>query len=159
MSPIKIGMTNSSNLNSRVNDYKTSSPYGIELIGFIQTPTPSQMESKLHGLLKDVRLKGEWFDIDKFQANELINMYNPEIDERKKIKFNIPFNFDYKDYYVNELKMFKCFFDNLPFEKPVSFDVKKWIILLKKYTDIPRDEITEQNVSNSFDEYYRLSGE
>src|SRR5699024_8943136 len=121
LSPIKIGMTNSNDVNTRVSDYNTASPYGIELIGFIQTRTASQLESKLHGLLKNQRLNGEWFDIDKVQANELINMYSLEIDERKRIKFNIPFNFDYKDYYINELKMFKCFFDNLPFDKPVSF--------------------------------------
>lgn len=152
-------MTGNDDLSKRLYAYKTASPYGIEIIGFIQTESPKDLEGKLHDLLKKDRLNGEWFDIDKVQANELINMYSPEIDERKRIKFNIPFKFDYKDYYVNELKMFKCFFDNLPFDKPVSFDVKKWINLLKKHTDIPRDEITEQNVSNSFDEYYRLSGE
>lgn len=80
MSPIKIGMTNSINLDKRIKNYNTASPYGINLIGFIKTPKPSITERTIHEELNEFRLNGEWFDINKKKANEIISKY--------KINFN-----------------------------------------------------------------------
>src|SRR5690606_30783108 len=72
LSPIKIGMTNSNNVNTRISDYKTASPYGIDLIGVIRTPHPSIVERNIHEELNEFRLNGEWFDISLETANNII---------------------------------------------------------------------------------------
>lgn len=151
LSPIKIGMTGGDNLNKRIYSYSTASPYGIEIIGFIETKTPKKLESKIHKLLKDDRLNGEWFDIDIIQAEHLIKMHSPKIDLKKRLSLELPF--DCSGYYLNELKMFKCFFDNLLFDKPI-IKKSKLVSLLKKNTDIDSWEITEENAYNTFIEYY-----
>src|SRR5690606_33492419 len=102
--PVKIGMTSNDDINKRICHYNTSSPYGVELLGFIETKDFKKIESKIHSLLKDKRLNGEWFDIDRIQVKEIIEKFSYQKDERLWLKFDIPFNFNYKDYYINELK-------------------------------------------------------
>lgn len=80
LSPIKIGMTNSINLNKRIKNYNTAAPYGIDLIGFIKTPKPSIVERTIHEELNEFKLNGEWYDINKNKAREIISKY--------KINFN-----------------------------------------------------------------------
>ena len=44
MDPIKIGMSNSNNPYDRLKDFETTSPFGIELLGFIKTDEPDKLE-------------------------------------------------------------------------------------------------------------------
>lgn len=72
MSPIKIGMTSSEAPSNRLESMNTYSPYRIEVIGVIRTESPLKLEQKIHKMLKEHRLNGEWFDISIDKCNQLI---------------------------------------------------------------------------------------
>lgn len=74
LSPIKIGYTN--DLTSRLNAFNNVAPYGIDVIGTIETDKPERLEKQLHELLKSFRLNGEWFEITTQHALSLIYMYS-----------------------------------------------------------------------------------
>ena len=79
MSPIKIGMTNNSNLSKRLDQHSTSSPYGIKLIGKIKTPNAKKLETKIHLQLSHCRLNGEWFDITQSKARSIIDRFTHDL--------------------------------------------------------------------------------
>lgn len=74
LSPIKIGYTN--DLTSRLNAFNNVAPYGIEVVGTIETDKPERLEKQLHELLKSFRLNGEWFEITTEHALSLIYLHS-----------------------------------------------------------------------------------
>lgn len=155
MSPVKIGMTNGS-IEKRIAQIQTGSPYGVELIGFIETNKPKTLESKLHTLLDEARLNGEWFDIDLIRAKVLLEEHTYKLDESKMIKFDIPLSFDHKKFKYFELVIFKCFFDSLPLHKEF-FDVNKIRILLESKTDIVVFTASDSYLERLYNEYYDIT--
>ena len=55
MDPVKIGCTCSDSIESRFNSFKTYSPYGAEILGFIPCVDPFKLEKKLHGKYRSKR--------------------------------------------------------------------------------------------------------
>lgn len=62
----KIGAT--TNLKNRLNSMMTSSPCDLKLIMIIRHPNAVELENTLHDLLKDLRVKGEWFRLTPFDT-------------------------------------------------------------------------------------------
>ena len=63
LSPVKIGYSSAENPIARLYSMTTYAPYGVELLGFIQTLNAKQLERKLHKKYKNKRLNGEWFEL------------------------------------------------------------------------------------------------
>lgn len=86
MSPIKIGRTN--NLAHRLSALKNASPYGIEVLGVIETDDSINLESLLHKKFKPFRLYGEWFSIDERVILDNILMYKSKeyIDSKNEFE-------------------------------------------------------------------------
>lgn len=63
LNPIKIGRTKSDNPIKRLKGFSIFSPYGFQIIGFIQTNNSVGMELFFHEKYKKNRLNGEWFNI------------------------------------------------------------------------------------------------
>jgi len=82
MEPIKIGYSTHNIPNGRVQHANSSSPYGIELIGFIRTNTAKQLETELHEKFKHLRLNGEWFEISIETVRATIKLYDSTYDQR-----------------------------------------------------------------------------
>lgn len=75
----KIGYTK--DMERRLNDFKTSNPFSIDLHFFVFTENVKQAERELHTLLACYRTVGEWFEIDDrnklTKAIETVNvLYN-----------------------------------------------------------------------------------
>lgn len=152
---VKIGMTTQNNVMKRVNSYNTSSPFGIEFIGSIETDTPLELEKEIHNEYFDYRLNGEWFDISVDKAKNMIKRHHNNTSEQERIHMDISFDFDWTQYYLNELKVLKCLDMFLPKEKGV-FDYDKICKFIRKNSNVPESDLTYQNMLNSFDEYYLL---
>lgn len=123
ISPIKIGHTNDSNVMNRVNSFNTSSPYGIELLGSIQVVNPSEVEREIHEELKEYRLNGEWFDIDYEMVLVILNRYSSNGWERRRIICDIPYQFNYENYSLDELKFFRQFFYKFYLNQKFDFNL------------------------------------
>ncbi len=72
-SPIKIGYTD--DLSRRIYSFNNASPWGIDIIGTIETDNAPKLEKILHEKLKSFRLNGEWFEITEEYALSLISIY------------------------------------------------------------------------------------
>ncbi len=72
-SPIKIGYTD--DLSRRIYSFNNASPWGIDIIGTIETDNAPKLEKILHEKLKSFRLNGEWFEITEEYALSLISLY------------------------------------------------------------------------------------
>lgn len=83
LKPVKIGYSSSDNPINRINNFKTSSPYGLELIGIIKTIDAKKLETFLHKKYKEKRLNGEWFNLSQ---KELKNELGLNFKLSKKIK-------------------------------------------------------------------------
>lgn len=95
LNPIKIGSTISYTPYNRISNYNTYSPYGIELLGYIESDNAIELESKLLKYFVDKRLNGEWFDISINDIQSIIEIY----------KIN-GINFLENNSYNNKLKKF-----------------------------------------------------
>jgi hypothetical protein len=81
LNPIKIGSTVGYSPMSRVNSYNSYSPYGVELLGYIKTDTPLELEKKIHYNFSENRINGEWFELSVITVIEFINVYNINNDK------------------------------------------------------------------------------
>ena len=73
LNPVKIGYSSHPNPLKRIESYNTSSPYGVEVLGYIISDNSKKLEGKLHKKYQEKRLNGEWFDISiKDVQNELL---------------------------------------------------------------------------------------
>lgn len=73
LTPIKVGYTN--DLSNRLTALNNASPWGIDIIGTIETDNAPKLEKILHEKLKSFRLNGEWFEITEEYALSLISLY------------------------------------------------------------------------------------
>lgn len=73
LSPIKIGYTD--DLTKRIYSFNNASPYGIDVVGVIETEHAEKLEKEIHDKLQQFRLNGEWFEITEEYANSIIRMY------------------------------------------------------------------------------------
>jgi len=74
---IKIGIA--TNLMGRFSVIDTSCPQKIMLIGFAQMDWASTAERLLHAKYRHKRVKGEWFDLDQGEIDEILNFINANI--------------------------------------------------------------------------------
>lgn len=79
----KIGCT--SNITKRINLFAVKLPFKTELHSFVKTSNYSLLESQLHGLLKDKRINGEWFDISEYDFIELDMVLN-NLGHKRELK-------------------------------------------------------------------------
>src|SRR5690554_6712600 len=125
-SPVKIGHTKDNDVMNRVNSFNTSSPFGIELLGSIKTYKPELIEKEIHNELKDLRLNGEWFDIDVDYVSAIIGRYPNDFYNRKRsISRDIPYSFDFEKFDLDELKIFRQFFYKFYFNQKFDFGLIK----------------------------------
>ena len=111
LSPIKIGRTN--DLSKRIYSFNNASPYGIEVIGVIETKDSVKLESIIHKKFNSFRLNGEWFDITNENAINTIMLHNGADYIEARNRFEIGYNTsclleqlnkeDYKDSYLHNL--------------------------------------------------------
>jgi hypothetical protein len=83
LTPIKIGYSTNPTPSGRLESFAVSAPFGIELIGFIQTKNSKQLETILHQRFSAFRCSGEWFEISKEQARSCCEQYmdKPQMDK------------------------------------------------------------------------------
>jgi hypothetical protein len=86
LTPIKIGMTTENNPDNRLLALSTSSPFGMELIGYINTDSPKTLELYFHKKYKNERMNGEWFNVSVDRIKKEIEKYNNGIIIEDKIK-------------------------------------------------------------------------
>lgn len=89
LNPIKIGYSSSASPINRFDQFKTYAPFGAELIGFIMTYKPEELENKLHKKYSSHRMMGEWFDIKIEDVKREISFYSNIEDVREKNEFEI----------------------------------------------------------------------
>lgn len=89
LEPIKIGYTKNTSPIDRFTQFKTYAPFGAELLGFIQSYSPRELESDLHNKYDFNRLEGEWFDITPTQVKKEILYYSNIDDIKDKNDFEI----------------------------------------------------------------------
>jgi len=89
MSPIKIGFTLHSSPMVRFLQFKTYAPFGAQLVGFIKTSEPKNLETLLHNKFSSFRIKGEWFEISEELALKTIDFYSNIEDVEDRNKFQI----------------------------------------------------------------------
>lgn len=75
LSPVKIGYTNQK-LSIRLSEFRVFSPYGLELIGFIRTPHPEQVEKEIHSKLNSYQIRGEWYEVNHEIIYDIIDHYS-----------------------------------------------------------------------------------
>lgn len=76
LTPIKIGCTVGYSPMSRINSYSTYSPYGIELLGYIKTENPLELEKTIHYNFINNRINGEWFELSINIVSDFIYNFN-----------------------------------------------------------------------------------
>lgn len=76
LSPVKIGFTRNKSPNKRFACLNTYSPYGCEIVGFIYTDNPKEVEQELHLKYIKNKLNNEWFEISITDVNNEIEFYN-----------------------------------------------------------------------------------
>lgn len=84
--PIKIGMTESETVSNRFNSFKTSSPYGAEVVGVIHCDDPCTLEKKAHIRFKAFRVNGEFFEITDEMVNAFIKSHSSKANNNDYIK-------------------------------------------------------------------------
>lgn len=73
--PIKIGLAK--NIDRRLAELQSASPYELFVIGFVRTRTPLDTEQYFHCLFREHRIRGEWFE----PAREILNFIAQSVDE------------------------------------------------------------------------------
>lgn len=136
-SPVKIGYTKDNDVMNRVNSFNTSSPFGIELLGSIKTYNPELIEKEIHNELKDLRLNGEWFDIDVDYVSVIIGRYpNDFYNIKRSISRDIPYSFDFEKYDLDELKIFRQFFHKFCWGQEFDFGLIKKCVMVAINKDV-----------------------
>ena len=74
--PIKIGYTEKETPLDRIATMETGSPFGIELLGFIETNNAKKLEIELHEKYDSFRTKGEWFDISEEEVKSILKEHS-----------------------------------------------------------------------------------
>jgi hypothetical protein len=116
--PIKVGITY--HLLKRMGALQTSSPFPLVIHEFIElreTDNGAELEAVLHKVLKEKRLKGEWFDIgpaDIFpavvKAFKILGYPEPRIEDHAGV-IPVPPPSPAIEYEVVSLKIEKATFD------------------------------------------------
>lgn len=81
----KIGFTK--NLESRLQSFRTASPYIIKLIYYVETIHYKSLERKIHKEMKNLRKKGEWFELSNNDLSELREIFVDLDSESDDFKF------------------------------------------------------------------------
>ena len=89
LTPVKIGYSTNESPLDRFEQFKTYAPYGAELIGFIRTYEPLQLETVLHAKYALKRLKGEWFKITNTDVEREIKLFSNLSDIEEMNDFQI----------------------------------------------------------------------
>jgi len=89
LSPIKIGYSENESPIFRFDQFKTYAPFGAELIGFIPSEKAKLLETELHIKYSRDRIKGEWFEITKEEAEKCISFYSNINDIEEMNSFQI----------------------------------------------------------------------
>jgi hypothetical protein len=74
--PVKIGLTSDDSPDNRIKTMETYSPWGIELVNWLETLLVVEMEKLIHLDFEDKRMKGEWFDISTKEIEETVERYS-----------------------------------------------------------------------------------
>lgn len=77
---VKIGYSKEPNPDKRRVAMSMYYPYGLELVDFIQSYKPYELEKKIHKKLEAFRIKGEWFKVSKDQIETMVNLYTDAED-------------------------------------------------------------------------------
>lgn len=72
----KIGITHSG-IDSRLQSLQTGCPYKLIVAMMFATANPEADEYRLHKLLVDCRVQGEWYDLDPQRFADVIFAINP----------------------------------------------------------------------------------
>lgn len=91
LSPVKIGYSENESPIKRFEQFKTYAPFGAELIGFIRTLRAKNLEKELHNKYSRDRIKGEWFEITKEEAERCILFYSNIEDIEEINNFQVSF--------------------------------------------------------------------
>jgi len=75
LSPIKIGFSTKDTPAKRFEQFKTYSPYGAEIVAFVNCENPKELETELHLTYAHKRLVGEWFDISEAEITLFATFY------------------------------------------------------------------------------------
>lgn len=89
-SKYKIGRT--INIKKRIKQFSTGNPFNIKLLYFIETINYKKLEKNLHNILKQFRIKGEWFnfeDNDLVELESAIAQYTEKSNENKLYNIKI----------------------------------------------------------------------
>ena len=73
---VKIGKTSGESVLNRFNSFKTSSPFGAEILGFYEAVNGYKEEKELHQRFASHRLSGEFFDISLEMVNSIVAKKN-----------------------------------------------------------------------------------
>ena len=122
LTPIKIGYSTHPTPSGRVDSFTVGAPFGVELVGFIQSTNAKQLESLLHKRFSAFRCNGEWFDISKEQARSCCEQY---MDNAQKDKLSEAFTLISNSYQVKHATDFiypTVFLDWV--NVAISFDIR-----------------------------------
>lgn len=87
LSPVKIGYSSSPDPSKRIESFKTASPYGIEILGFIVCDDGKALESRLHNKWKERRCNGEWFELSEEEVEREVSLNSDSRLIEKKNQF------------------------------------------------------------------------
>jgi len=124
LSPIKIGYSENESPYKRFEQFKTYAPFGAELIGFIRTFEAKKLETDLHKKYARDRIKGEWFEITKEEAEKCIQFYSNIEDIEEMNKFQIEWSkriYDKETIFENINHTEKLFFEFYSLEQRENF--------------------------------------
>lgn len=125
LSPIKIGYSENESPYKRFEQFKTYAPFGAELIGFIRTNEAKKLETDLHKKYSRDRIKGEWFEITKDEAEKCINFYSNIADIEEMNLFQIEWSkriYDKEMIVENTNHIEKLFFEFYSLEQRENFE-------------------------------------
>lgn len=87
---VKIGRT--VDLGKRLLALNNASPYGIEVIGVIESEDSLKLEMSLHKRFSSFRLNGEWFSVSEDVILNIIRLYKDDEYIKSKNMFEIHYN-------------------------------------------------------------------
>lgn len=152
LDPIKVGMTSKNNPYDRIYQLITGAPFGGELLGYFNTPTPKKDETEIHERFKDRRLTGEWFDIDFDNVKELIKEFHT-INDVKRLMLDFPFSIKEGHDNIKILTCLNICFNHVSiFSSDVDFDHVKSILIEK--TNFNSKEIDKLNFKDIYNQYF-----
>lgn len=145
LKPIKIGFSKFLSPVARFNQFNTYAPYGVELIGYVNSPNAAELERKLHKKYENFRLNGEWFNISKEDALKEIGTYKIE---EKILFYNDKYNIEnvFKSLQFN-VKIDNNYFYKLFKDKNIT--QKRLKMELKKYCDANIISIITRNTNGN----------